>query len=251
MASTDPRPFLTACELHDADGIAACLRAGLDPNLLIDGKTPVTWLLEMYTRSDAFPACLRALLNGGAILDVPDAAPVLLDDGSAIQQMAAANPDWLRTRITLPSAFTPLEDVTWLHVAAELGHVAAARTLLALGLDVNTCAGRDTNGMGGHTPIFHTVNSHADRSRPVMELLLAAHADVSAGIAGLVWGRGFEWETTFFDLTPLAYAQLGLLPQMHREPRDVDATVRTLLAASGRPVPSMPNVPNQYVSRRV
>jgi hypothetical protein len=249
MGQTDREAFLTACELHDAEGIAASLRGGLDPNLLIDGKAPVTWLLEMYTRSDAFPACLRTLMGGGAVLDVPEAAPVLLDDRFAIQQAAAADPDWLRRRITLPSAFTPLDDVTWLHVAAELGHVTATRTLLALGADVNTCAGRDADGLGGHTPIFHTVNSHANRSLPVMALLLDAHADVSAEVAGLVWGRGYEWESTFFDLTPIAYAQLGTLPQMHRDARDIDATVRTLLAASGRTVPAMRNVPNRYLTR--
>lgn len=248
MASPDVPAFLTACEVHDAVGLAATLRDGLDPNLRIQGKAPLTWLLEMYTRSDAFPACLRVLLDAGAALEVPDAAPVLLDDTAGIER-AAADPDWLRTRVTLPSAFTPLEDVTWLHVAAELGHVRATRTLLALGLDVNICAGRDRDGLGGHTPIFHTVNSHANRSRAVMDVLLEAHADVAAQVPGLVWGRGYEWETTFFDVTPVSYAQLGLLPQMHRDARDIDANLRTLLAAAERRVPAMPNVPNRYLTR--
>jgi len=250
MTPGDPQAFLTACELHDAEGIAACLAAGLDPNLLIDGKAPVSWLLEMYTRSDALPACLRALLDAGAVLDIPEAAPVLLNDLAGIEQ-AAADPDWLRTRVTLPSAFTPLEDATWLHVAAELGHVAATRKLLALGLDVNICAGRDRDGLGGHTALFHTVNSHANRSRPVMDLLLEARADVAAQVAGLVWGRGYEWETTLFDLTPVAYAQCGLLPQMHREARDIADNVRALLAAARRPIPPMHNVPNRYLTRGV
>jgi len=50
-------------------------------------------------------------------------------------------------------------------------------------------------------------------------------------------------------LTPLAFAQLGTLPQMHRDPVDIDAVVRALLVAARRPVPAMPNVPNRYVSR--
>lgn len=47
--------------------------------------------------------------------------------------------------------------------------------------------------------------------------------------------------------TPLAYAQLGGLPQMHRDERQIAGTVRLLLTAAGRPVPPLPNVPNQYL----
>lgn len=247
MAVTDD--FLYACELHDAEGIAATLSAGLDPNSPFDGRTPLTWLLEMYTRSDAFPQCLRALLDRGAVLDVPWIAPVLLNDWLAIQQAVQADSSWLRRTLSLPSAFTPLDDVGPLHVAAELGHRDATRTLLALGADVNARAGVDADGLGGHTPIFHTVNSNGNRSAPVMELLLEAGADVRARVDGLTWGRGFEWETTFFDLTPLSYAQLGPLPQMHRDERDITANVRALLTAASRPVPAMSNVPNHYVER--
>lgn len=241
--------FLHACEIHDPRGIAAALDAGLDPRERFDGRTPVTWLLEMYTRSDAFPACLAVLLDRGASLDVPWIAPVLLNDAGAIERAVKADPTLLHRRLSLPSAFTPLDDSSPLHVAAEFGHEDATRTLLALGADVNARAGVDAEGLGGHTPIFHTVNSNANRSAPVMRLLLEAGADVRARVDGLTWGRGFEWETTFFDLTPIAHAQLGTLPQMHRDERDIAANVRALLMAAGRPVPAMSNVPNRYVER--
>lgn len=247
MALTDD--FLYACEVHDAEGIVAALASGLDPNTAFGGKVPATWLLEMYTRSDAFPACLRALLDGGAVLDVPWIAPVLLNDGFGIQQAVQADPGWLTRTVSLASAFTPLDHVSPLHVAAELGHQDATRTLIALGADVNARAGVDAAGLGGQTPIFHTVNSNGNRSAAVMQILVEAGADVSARVDGLTWGRGFEWETTFFDLTPLSYAQLGPLPQMHRDERDIAENVRALLAAAGRPVPAMSNVPNRYVER--
>ena len=147
----------------------------------------------------------------------------------------------------MASAFTPLAGVSLLHVAAEFGHVAAARALLALGADVNDRAEVDGDGLGRHTPLFHTVNAHADRSLPVTRLLLEAGAAVDARVSGLVWGRGHEWETALFDLTPLSYAQLGGLPQMHRDERQIAGTVRLLLTAAGRPVPPLPNVPNQYL----
>lgn len=246
----DPlRDLLLACELHDPRRLEAVLGAGLDPIAPIGGKTPATWLLEMYTRSDRFTACLRLLLDRGAVVGDALLSAVLLDEPGAVRAVASADGGRaLAQRVSLPSAFTPLEGVTLLHVAAEFGHLRSAEALLELGVPVDVRAALDADDLGGHTPLFHTVNSNANRAAPVMRLLLAAGADPEVRVPGLTWGRGFEWESTFFDLTPLAYAQLGLLPQMHRDPTHVDATVRALLAAAGRPVPAMANVPNRYVA---
>jgi Ankyrin repeats (3 copies) len=242
--------FVLACELHDSERLAAALDAGLDPNTPFSGKTALTWLLEMYTRSDRFPACVRVLLDRGARLPDATLAPVLLNDGDGIRRANTAEAPLARRRVSLPCAFTPLDDATLLHVAAEFGHLDAARALLAIGADVNAPAGVDVHGHGGHTPLFHTVNSHANRSAPVMRALLDAGADPTVRVHGLTWGRAFEWETTFFDLTPIAYAQLGTLPQMHRDEQDIAKNVHELLVAAGRPVPPMPNVPNRYASGR-
>ena len=240
--------FLVACELHDVERLRALLDGGLDPCRPIEGRRPVDWLVEMYTRSDRFPDCLRLLLERGATLDDPALVPVLTDDEPGVRAAVGANRALVHHRVRMVSAFTPLEGVTLLHVAAEYGHLAAARALLDAGADVDARADVDAHGLGGHTPLFHTVNAHANRSLPVLDLLLDAGARVDAQIRGLVWGRGFEWETALFDLTPLSYAQAGSLPQMHRDERHVDVVVRRLLEASGRPVPPMANVPNRYVA---
>jgi len=242
--------FLIACELHDPQQLAAALDGGVELAAPLDGRTPMAWLLAMYTRSDRLAACVRVLLDRGAALDDAGLTPVLLNDPVAIAAALAADPSLVAHRTTLPSAFTPLDGATLLHVAAEYGHLAAAQALVAAGADVNARAGTDADGLGAQTPLFHTVNSHGNRSRPVMDLLLDAGADVAIRVAGLVWGRRFEWESTFFDLTPISYAQLGTLPQVHREPLHIDANVRALLAAAGRPVPAMPNVPNRYLAER-
>ncbi len=239
--------FLVACELHSVERLRAVLDAGLDPSAPIRGKRPVDWLLEMYTRSDRLSGCVRLLQDRGAVLDDATVAPVLLDDGQALEAAIRADRSVLEHRVSLISAFTPLVGATLLHVAAEYGHVNAARVLVAEGADVNARAAVDDHGLGGHTPIFHTVNSHANRSAPVMRLLLAAGASADVRLAGLTWGRGFEWETTLFDVTPVSYAQAGLLPQMHRDERDVYDNVRALLQAAGRAVPPMANVPNRYL----
>jgi ankyrin repeat protein len=135
-----------------------------------------------------------------------------------------------------------------LHVAAEYGHLAAAAKLIEFGADVDARAATDEFGLNGHTPLFHTVNSNANRSAPVMRLLLAAGARADVKLAGITWGKGFEWETTCFDLTPITYAQFGLLRQFQRDEEDCFANVVELLKASGRVVPPLTNVPNRYLS---
>lgn len=239
--------LLIAFELHSVERIRALIDAGFDVRTPVDGKTPVTSLVEMYTRSDRFPECLRLLLDHGAVLDDPSVAPVLLDDVSMLAAAVEANPNLLEHRTSMASTFTPLVGASLLHVAAEYGHVNVARALLALGADVDARAAVDESGMNGHTPLFHTVNSNANRSEPLMRLLLEAGARADIRLAGITWGKGFEWETTCFDVTPISYAQLGLLPQMHRDERDVYANVRTLLKAAGRTVPPLENVPNRYL----
>jgi preprotein translocase subunit SecA len=61
------------------------------------------------------------------------------------------------------------------------------------------------------------------------------------------WGKGFEWETTCFDVTPISYAQMGLLPQFQRRERDIYDNIKLLLEASKRKVPPLENVPNRYL----
>ena len=241
--------FRVACELHSVDRMRAALDAGLDPSAALDGKTPVTWLTEMYTRSDRFADCLRLLLDRGATLADAALEPVLLNEPAALASAVRATPALLHHRAFMDCAFTPLTGVSLLHVATEFGHAEVARTLIDLGADVNARATTDEDGLGGHTPLFHAVNAHANRTATIMTMLLDAGADPGVHVHGLVWGRGCEWETTLFDLTPVSYAQCGLLPQMHRDERDIAENVRALLAAAGRPVPPMPNVPNRYLAQ--
>lgn len=241
--------LLVAFELHDPNRIAAVVAAGLDVRVPIRGKTPVQHLTEMYTRSPRLPACLRVLLQNGASLADPALGPVLLDDAPSLGKALRADPALLRHRTTLASAFTPLDDAPLLHVAAEFQNFAALDTLLAAGAEVDARAGLDAHGLGGHTALFHTVNANADRAAPAMQRLLAAGARTDVRVAGLCWGRGCPWETTLFDLSPISYAQCGLLPQMHRDETQIRAVVETLLRTAGHTVPPRTNVPNRYLAR--
>lgn len=240
--------LLVAFETHSVAGIREVLDAGYDLSEPIRGKLPVSHFLEMYFRSDRFTDCLRLLLDRGAVLPDPKLLPVLLNDPDAVRDAAHRDPAYPRHTTSMACAFTPLEGASLLHVAAEYGHLAAARELLALGVPVDEPAAFDPSGLNGHAPLFHTVNSNANRAAPVMDLLLSAGARADTLLRGITWGKGFDWETVCFDVTPISYAQLGLLPQMHRRERDIYANVKRLLAASGRPVPPLTNVPNRYLA---
>jgi ankyrin repeat protein len=241
--------FLVACEMHSPDRLRAVLDAGFDVRSPIDGVRPVTILLEMYLRSDRFPACLALLLAAGAELEDPQLVPVLLNDPAMLRAALAADPALVHHRTSLRCAFTPLLGATLLHVAAEYGHFAAANVLLAHGAAVDARAAVDADGLNGHTPLFHAVNASANRSAPVMELLLAHGARTDVLLPGITWGAGFAWATTCFDVTPLSYAQCGNLAQFQREETDIAANVRVLLAAAGRPIPGDLNVPNRYLRK--
>jgi hypothetical protein len=241
---------LLAFELHDAPRLQAALDAGLDPCAPLRGRTPLDWLVSMYTRSERFAGCVRLLAGRGAAALDPALAAVLQDDAEALRRALRADPRRLALRVTLPCAFTPLDGAALLHVAAEFGHLEPARALLEAGADVDARAGLDAQGLGGQTALYHVVNAHADRPAPLRALLLHAGARPDARVDGLCWGRGQDWESTWFDLTPIAYAQLGLLPQVHRDERQQAQVVRELLAAAGRSAPPLGNVPNRYLMPR-
>ncbi len=240
--------LLHAFEIHSIEGIREILCTGFDVTKPVDGKAPITYLTEMYFRSDRFPDCLRLLLERGAVLDDPKIAPVLLNDPMALESALQTDKALIDHRTSMVSTFTALLGASLLHVAAEYGNLAVAEKLIELGADVDARAALDASGLNGHTPLFHTVNSNANRSLPVMELLLNAGARTDILLKGITWGKGFEWETTCFDVTPISYAQFGLLPQMHRLEQDCYGNIRTLLQTAGRTVPPLDNVPNRYLA---
>jgi len=239
---SDATPKLPdAIETHDVAAIRSLLDDGLDPTAPVRGRTPVAWLLEMYTRSPRFSECMRTLLDAGGELEDPALASVLLNDPEGV----AGTPGLESRRVSLRCAFTPLVDVTPLHVAVEYALTDAASALLDAGAECNAESGAD-----GHTPIFHCVNAPRNHSLEALDLLLRQPGvRLDALAPALTWGDGFEWETTFYDVTPISYAQCGLTPQMHRLEEDVYEVVDRLLRAAGRAPASWTNVPNRYVQR--
>jgi hypothetical protein len=240
MAASDD--LLIAFEYHSPEKIRAALDAGASPTGLIRGKRPIDWLIEMYTRSARFAGCMRVMLDAGATVGDDLLEAILLDD-------AAGLPAATDRRFHLECAYTSLRGVSALHIAAEYNSVECARVLLEAGIDIDVRAEVDADGLGGHTPLFHTVNSNGNHCRPMMELLVEAGANLDVRLEGLRWGGGFEWETVVFDVTPVSYAQCGLYAQFHRREEDVYSNIDYLYRRRfGQPAPSR-NIPNAYVAR--
>gem|GEM_PF-5480093 len=76
------------------------------------------------------------------------------------------------------------------------------------GADINTTAGLDEYGFGGHTPIFHAVNQDANKSLDVLKCLLSKQADLLITVKGLIWGMGYEWETFIPSVNPVSYSMM-------------------------------------------
>ena len=232
-------------EVHSAEGIRRLLAQGVSPVAPIEclgvGKPPIDWLIGMYLRSPRFAECLQVMLDAGAAIGDPLLQAILLDEPAALPGDAAER------RLTLVCAFTSLRDVSPLHVCAEFNSVRCARALLEMGADVNARAGIDAEGIGGHTPIFHAVNSILNYCRPMMEMLVEAGADLEFRVRALLWGGTMSWETVVYDVTPLSYAQCGLYRQFHRPEKDVYSNIDFLHRHRfGTAAPSR-NVPNRYL----
>jgi len=242
--------LLLGFEIHSTEKIQEALSTGLDVNGPVAGKSPLTWLTEMYMRSSRFSDCIACLVRPGATLADAALLAVLLDDADLLGSELRKNPDSVSHRVDLRSSFTPLLGASLLHVAAEFGLLNAARTLVEAGADIEARSALDDSGFNGTTPLFHTVNSPGNHGWPVLRLLLDRGAKADVRLSGITWGKGFEWETLIFDPTPISYAQCGLLPQFHRDEKAVYDTIVLLSQSSGRPLPDLPNVPNAYLARR-
>jgi hypothetical protein len=81
----------------------------------------------------------------------------------------------------------------------------------------------------------------------MLDFLLSQSADLKLTVAGLIWGRGYEWETFIPAVNPLSYAMMGLLPQMHRNEAEISKTVSKLLKVAYGIDYTLINVPNKYL----
>ena len=157
-------------------------------------------LVEMYTRSPRLAGCL-VMINAGATLNDPALQAVLLDDVSQLDAAIQADPESIPRRRSLECAYTSLHGVSLLHVAAQYNSVETAGVLLTRGMNVDLPAAVAEAGIGGQTPLFHSVNSNHNHSREVMELLVGGGASLDV-LQGVLWGQGSNGKTSATTFPP-------------------------------------------------
>ena len=244
--------LLGAFETHSPKEIEQCIANGIDVNDAIGGQTPIELLIGMYLRSDRFSDCLDVLLAAGARFDDPPLLAVLRGKADDLKRLLDDDASLAAAEHTLPHAFTPLEGVTLLHVCAEFNKVDCATVLLGHGADVDARAAVDASGLGGQTPVFHTVNSHGNFAYPMLEFLLDNGASVEINLKGILWGKALEWETYIPEVNPISYAAIGNLRQFQRREEDQAKNIAIMQKHKYGVAPSIANVPNAYLqsSRR-
>ncbi len=234
-------------EVHSVEGIRECFSNGINPNDYYKGEPLIYELTSEYLRSPDFKNCVRVFVNHGLIFEDKVLLSVLLDDATALEASIKDDPDIVNKRYSLRCAFTPLHEATLLHICAEFNHVSCAEVLVKQGADINARAGEDENGFGKQTPIFHTVNQIRNRSNDMLHFLLDKSADLHYTVPGLIWGKSYEWETLIPAVNPISYAMMGLLPQMHRNEKEISGIVSLLLKKAYGIDYKSSNVPNKYL----
>ncbi len=237
-----------AFELHSVEGLVTCFENGADPNALVHEKPLIYELINMYTRGPRFKRCIQAFVDYGLVFDDEVLLAVLLDDAALLNELLVQNTSALAKKYTFQCAFTPLQEVSLLHICAEYNHVSCAKILVKHGADPNIKAGFDANGFGGHTPIFHTVNQDANKSIDMLNYLVSLAVDLSSTVIGLVWGKGYDWETFIPAVNPISYAMMGLLRQFQRTEAQIYEVINILMQARYQIEYTPKNIPNRYLN---
>jgi hypothetical protein len=241
--------LINQIELHSVEGIRECFANGINPNDHFRGEPLLYELTSEYTRSPRFKDCVKAFVDHGLEFDDKILLAVLLDDAGYLSDLLRNEPSGVSNKYTLRCAYTPLYEASLLHICAEFNHVSCAEVLIKNGAGINTTAGVDEYGFGGQTPIFHTVNQNSNISAEMMDFLLSHLADLELTVPGLVWGKGYEWETLIPAVNPISYAMMGLLPQLHRNEMII-STVVTILLKHRYGINYIPgNVPCAYLKK--
>lgn len=240
--------IITDFGLLSVDGIKESFRNGVNPNQIVNGKPLVYKLINMYTRGPLFKSCIEAFVDYGLDFEDEVLLSVLTDNDSLLEKQLSVDKSAIEKRYSFNCTFTPLFDVSLLDICAEYNHLACAKVLVKHGADINSKAGFDENGFGGQTPIFHTVNQDANKSLDVLKFLISKQVDLTITVKGIIWGKGYEWETFIPSVNPISYSMMGLLRQFQRTEKGIYEVVSLLLKANYDIDYYPKNIPNKYLS---
>ena len=167
------------CEALNPEGLSLVLELGANIcDSTGDWRAPIAMLLETYSRHPAGKhKCLEIMAARG--IELPDTPTMAVHRGrlDLLERHLRKDAERLQRTFSHREIYppelgchadewlavhgTPLGGATLLHLCIDYGELETARWLLDRGMDVNVRAAIDTNGFGGHTPIFSAVVSYA------------------------------------------------------------------------------------------
>lgn len=243
------KEIIVQIELHSVEGISFCFSKGVDPNTIFKGEPLIYELISEYTRTPRFKDCIKTFVSHGLNFSDEVLLAVLSDDASSLEMSLNKDPKVLEKAYTFRCAYTPIYEASLLHICAEFNHVACAEVLVKHGANVNAVAGTDNDGFGAQTPVFHAVNQNSNNSMEVLNYLLNQSADLKYTVPGIIWGKGYEWETLMPAVNPISYAMMGLLPQMHRDEQTISDVILRLLKEAYNISYRLENIPCAYLKK--
>ena len=228
-ATLAPGIVMGTCETLESSGFDFLVELGAPiTNERGDPLAPLTLVLETYARK---PAGKHAILDAFARLGyaLPDSPIMAVHRGSVadLERHLRRHPSLLERRFTMGEIYppelgcegaarpgmhwTPIGGTTLLHLAIDFEEREIFEWLLARGADVDARASVDSEGFGGHTPLFNAVVCHPGGDATFARALLERGADTrvrvslrkfldwceeprwheARAVTAAEWGRGF------------------------------------------------------------
>jgi hypothetical protein len=240
------------CETLSDTGLAFLLELGVPLSDKHGNRlAPVALLLQTYSR---YPKgkheCLELVAKQG--IELPDTPSMALHRGriDLLEAHLRRDPQLLNRTFSHTEIFpselgchadqslalhgTPLAGATLLHMCVDYDEIEIARWLIEKGADVNARAEIDSDGFGGHTPLFGCVVSQAYRcgrqeDGDFTRLLLRHGSDPNARASLRKRLRFVKDEQTkeYRDVTPLTWGE------RFQEQEWVNRKAMQLIAESG------------------
>ncbi len=231
-ARPEPGAVMGPCETLSDTGLAFLLELGVPlSDKHGDRLAPVALLLQTYCRyPEGKHRCLEIVAKQG--IDLPATPPMALHRGrlDLLEAHLQRDPQLLARTFSHREIYppelgchadeslalhgTPLAGATLLHMCVDYDEIELARWLIKHGADVNAKGAVDSDGFGGHTPLFGCVVSQSYRCSRQQDgaftrLLLDHGADPNAR-ASLRKRMRFvknEQMQEYRDVTPLTWGE--------------------------------------------
>jgi hypothetical protein len=205
-----------ACENLDPVAIQWLVNHGANPNRgnPKDPGTALDYVIQTYPRDPKrLTSSIEILLAAGAHTryDVPGVLAILRGCTDELTTLIDGDPQLVHRRYPeldcgqSGGRVLTLRGATLLHVAAEYGFLDSTRILLDRGADINARSEKDSNGVGGQSPIFHALTNNGAGKSEVGQFLIDRGADLT--IRARVPGH-YEHKGEILDVSAAEYAAL-------------------------------------------